>query len=253
MRFPENIFQTICEQLLPTACITCQTFQGHSVCDQCVDSLQNNALLNYECCFQCGITLEAFEVNQEKCTSCEKNKPHFDETYCLDRYDGSLQSPLHDLKYQRRIAFAHALGSIWNIILNKELIDIHADYLLPVPLSIEKLAQRGFNQSWEIAKQIRCAKHIQKSPHVLRRRHYSGHQAGSSLSNRYLAIQGMFYVEERYIRQLQDKTVIVFDDVMTSGATLNEIARILKDNGVSRVINWVLLRATRPIERVSHV
>jgi orotate phosphoribosyltransferase len=41
--------------------------------------------------------------------------------------------------------------------------------------------------------------------------------------------------------------VIVFDDVMTSGATLNEIARILKDNGVSRVINWVLLRATRPI------
>ena len=57
----------------------------------------------------------------------------------------------------------------------------------------------------------------------------------------------MFYLEERYIDQLANKTVIVFDDVMTSGATLNEIARVLKDNGVSRVINWVVLRAARSI------
>ena len=63
----------------------------------------------------------------------------------------------------------------------------------------------------------------------------------------------MFYIEAKYIEQIQNKTVIIFDDVMTSGATLNEIARVLKDNGVSRVINWVLLRAARPIERVQHV
>jgi len=54
-------------------------------------------------------------------------------------------------------------------------------------------------------------------------------------------------VDPNSIEKLQNKTVIVFDDVMTSGATLNEIARVLKDNGVSRVINWVLLRAMRPI------
>ena len=47
--------------------------------------------------------------------------------------------------------------------------------------------------------------------------------------------------------------MIVFDDVMTSGATLNEIARVLKDNGVSRVINWVLLRTLRPSQRSEHV
>jgi predicted amidophosphoribosyltransferase len=81
----------------------------------------------------------------------------------------------------------------------------------------------------------------------VQRHHYFHHQAGSSLSKRQTAIQGMFYLETKYIDAVQNKTVIVFDDVMTSGATLNEIARILKDNGVSRVINWVLLRATRPI------
>jgi len=57
----------------------------------------------------------------------------------------------------------------------------------------------------------------------------------------------MFYVEAEYIENLRGKSVVVFDDVMTSGATLNEIARILKDNGVSRVVNWVILRAARPI------
>ncbi len=247
MRFPENIFQAICEQLLPTACISCQNFQRSSLCICCLNKLRDEGLLNYQCCQQCGINLQAPEVANQICASCQNIKPCFDETHCLDRYDGLLQSPLHELKYQKRIAFANALSNTWNLLLSRELEDIPAHYLLPVPLSIQKLAQRGFNQSWEIAKRIHCRKHIQKSPYVLRRHHYSAHQAGSSLSNRHLAIQGMFYVEEHDIHQLQGKTVIVFDDVMTSGATLNEIARILKDNGVSRVINWVLLRAARPI------
>ena len=247
MRFPENIFQAICEQLLPTACIACQEFQKSSLCDRCLNQLRGDGLLNYQCCYQCGIALQASEIAGQRCTQCQTLKPHFDETYCLDRYDGLLQTPLHELKYQKRIAFANALGRTWNLLLSKEFENISADYLLPVPLSIEKLAQRGFNQSWEIAKRIQCGVHIQKSPYVLQRHHHLEKQAGSTLSKRQLAIQGMFYVEERYIEQLAHKTVIVFDDVMTSGATLNEIARVLKDNGVSRVINWALLRAARPI------
>jgi len=131
--------------------------------------------------------------------------------------------------------------------MSKELENTPADYLLPVPLSTQKLAQRGFNQSWELAKRIKCGRHIQKSPYILQRHHYSGHQAGSSLDNRRSAIQGVFYIEAKYRESLRGKSIVVFDDVMTSGATLNEIARVLKDNGVSRVINWVVLRAARPI------
>jgi ComF family protein len=247
MQIPENIFETICVHLLPTACITCQEFQAFSICNKCLDSLRDEALYNYQCCYQCGIALKALELQQQQCVSCQNRKPYFDETYCLDRYDGLLQNPLHELKYQKRIAFANALANTWNLLLNRDLQDISADYLLPVPLSNQKLALRGFNQSWEIAKRIRCGKHIQKSPYVVQRHHYLQHQAGSSLNKRQTAIQGMFYLGAKYIDALQNKTVIVFDDVMTSGATLNEIARVLKDNGVSRVINWVLLRASRPI------
>ncbi len=78
------------------------------------------------------------------------------------------------------------------------------------------------------------------------RHHHTQHQAHENRSNRQIAVQGMFYINPKYERLLESTTVIVFDDVMTSGATLNEIARVLKDNGVSRVINWALLRTLRP-------
>jgi ComF family protein len=157
------------------------------------------------------------------------------------------------LKYQRRLACAHGLASTWNALLAKGLITTQADYLLPVPLSQEKLCTRGFNQSWELARRIDCGKQIYKSPHILKRYHHTQHQANENRVNRQIAIQDMFYINPQYQRQLESASVIVFDDVMTSGATLNEIARVLKDNGVSRVINWVLLRTLHPPQRSEHV
>jgi ComF family protein len=215
--------------------------------------LQSNQLSNYECCKQCGITLEARELKENHCQECITNPPHFDATYCLDRYDGRLQTPLHQLKYQGRLACTHGLICAWNQLMAGSLKNTRADYLLPVPLSQEKLCARGFNQSWELARRINCAKHIQKTPYILKRHHYAQNQAKGNRANRQTAIQEMFYINPPYQGQLESASVIVFDDVMTSGATLNEIARVLKDNGVSRVINWVLLRTLRPSQRSEHV
>ena len=246
MRFLEKIFQSLSHQVLPTACIVCGHFQKLSLCNTCLSSLETDGLLNYECCMQCGIALREPEIPSKLCTQCISQPPSFDHTLCLDRYDGILQEALHQFKYQKRIAFAVGLSRAWNHVLASQSMHMSADYLLPVPLSIQKLAARGFNQSWELARRIYCASYIQKSPYILKRHHDSSHQAGGTLVNRKTSIQGMFYIDPVHIELLKGKSVIVFDDVMTSGATLNEIARILKDNGVSRVINWVLLRTSRP-------
>lgn len=205
----------------------------------------HNALCHYECCHQCGIPLTAPELIDQRCNTCLFRAPHFDQTTCLDRYEGSLQNALHQLKYQKRIAYAQGLADIWNAVMSDQLNEIHADYLLPVPLSMEKLSLRGFNQSWEVAKRIRCMRTIQKLPHALRRQHHSAQQAGSSFQSRYSMIREAFYIEKSLLPFLHDKSVIIFDDVMTTGATLDEIARVLKDNGVLRVTNWVLLRTSK--------
>jgi len=242
----ENIFQTIFSHLLPSACIVCGAFQQHTLCIDCSLLLESEQLLNYECCQQCGLTLVVDELKEKRCRACSTNPPDFDETHCLDRYDGRLQSALHQLKYQRRLACGHGLASAWNQMMSGSLMNSQANYLLPVPLSSEKLCARGFNQSWELARRIDCDKHIHKNPHILRRHHHVQHQAQENRANRQIAIQGMFYINPQYQNCLESASVIVFDDVMTSGATLNEIARVLKDNGVSRVINWVLLRTLYP-------
>ena len=215
------------------------------MCKRCLEALKTDGLLNYECCTRCGVTLQQPEIQRRLCMQCIANPPTYDATICLDRYNGILQTGLHRFKYQKRIAFAHGLAHAWNQILAEQFKEQLADYLFPVPLSAEKLVARGFNQSWELARRIHCAPNIQKSPYILRRHHYSEHQAGGTRVDRKISIQGMFYIEPRYLAPLKNKVVIVFDDVMTTGATLNAIASVLKDNGVLQVINWVLLRTSR--------
>jgi len=156
MRFLEKIFQSINSQVLPSACIVCERYQQHSICAHCLESLSINGLLNYECCYQCGITLNTAELKERRCEQCNLYPPYFDETFCLDSYEGELQNAVHQLKYQKRLAYAYGLTNAWNHVFSKQLKNVKANYLLPVPLSTQKLSARGFNQSWEIARKMTC-------------------------------------------------------------------------------------------------
>ncbi|QWD78931.1 ComF family protein [Polynucleobacter sp. MWH-Svant-W18] len=245
MGFLEKLLQAIGRYGIPSACIVCERYQCDTICTNCLESLANDALFNYVCCSQCGIALQASEIAKQKCDSCILNPPYFDASYCLDRYEGALQNALHQLKYQKRLAYAHGLANAWNKLLSEQLKMIDAQLLFPVPLSIQKLGARGFNQSWEIARKIECGQGLLKTPFVLKRHHHEFAQAGEKFSTRHLAIQNMFYLDPQYRQLLNGQSIVIFDDVMTTGATLNEIARLLKDNGASQVMNWVLLRTTR--------
>jgi predicted amidophosphoribosyltransferase len=81
-----------------------------------------------------------------------------------------LRDALHQLKYQKRIALAYSLAEAWNHIQFQQMNYFRPAYLLPAPLSGQRLL-RGFNQSWEIARKIRCNGRIQKLPYALKRHH----------------------------------------------------------------------------------
>jgi ComF family protein len=241
-------------KLLPSACIICESFQDDLVCLACLKKLSNDALWNYECCTQCGICLTANEMEAGRCDECQAEPPHFDESYCLASYDSCLQKALHDLKYAKRISVAHGLASLWNDVLSSRLNYLEIDLALPVPLSQIKLCERGFNQSWEILRRIQIPSTIQKQMFVLQRHHAPQNLVDIGGSSRTQMIKGMFYINPHYQRLVEGRNVVIFDDVMTSKATLNEVASVLKDNGASRITNWVLLRTPRhKIKRLQHV
>ena len=144
----EKIFATIGSYALPSSCIVCESYQALALCKACKESLRSDNLLNYECCLQCGIPLFTDEIAEKRCAECVINPPYFDETFCLDRYTGKLQNALHQLKYQKRLVYAHNLAVAWNQMASMHLHQVQASSLIPVPLSEQKLCARGFNQSW---------------------------------------------------------------------------------------------------------
>jgi ComF family protein len=216
------------------------------VCHSCFNFLENQSFFHYPCCIRCGVDLDDRNTKQNQCNVCLLKAPAFDRTYCLDRYDGVLQNAMHQLKYQRRLAIADAFAFAWNRLALPQLNTSEAAVLLPVPLSIQKLSRRGFNQSWEIARRIRLPPSTQLIANALGRHHSDANQVEHTRLDRQTALRHAFYIHPEVLPKIHNKSIIVFDDVMTTGSTLQEIATLLKDNGAHSVVNWVVLRTLRP-------
>lgn len=245
-----HFLRTLISHLLPTACIVCARHQTAMLCHSCFQFLENHSLFHYPSCIRCGIELDARNLEQTQCSPCLRQAPAFDRTYCLDRYDGLLQHAMHQLKYQRRLAISDAFAFAWNRLAMPHLKTPEEAVLLPVPLSTQKLCRRGFNQSWEIAKRIQLPPSIQRIAHALGRHHSDANQVEYGRLDRQTALSHAFYICPEALGKIHNKSIVVLDDVMTTGSTLNEIATLLKDNGARSVVNWVMLRTLKPQTRI---
>jgi ComF family protein len=245
-----HFLHTLFTHLLPTACIVCTRHQTKMVCPACFAFLENQSLFHYPCCIRCGVDIDGYSTEKNQCSACLLKAPAFDRTHCLDRYDGVLQNAMHQLKYQRRLAIADAIAFTWSRLALPHLDASEAAVLLPVPLSTQRLSHRGFNQSWEIAKRIRLPPSIELIANALGRHHSDANQVEHNRLDRQTALRHAFYIRPEALAKIQNKSIVVFDDVMTTGSTLREIATLLKDNGARSVVNWVVLRTLRPQTRI---
>lgn len=118
--------------------------------------------------------------------------------------------------------------------------------LLPVPLAPERLRERGFNQAWELARRLAAAGPARADARLLLRLRATAHQLDLPPERRAANVRGAFAVEPLRRGELAGRHVALVDDVMTSGATLAELARVLKQAGAARVEAWVVARTPRP-------
>ncbi len=109
-------------------------------------------------------------------------------------------------------------------------------------MSSQKLYQRGFNQSWELCKWFSKEFKIQTSSSILYRRHLESNQAQATRNERIKRLETVFYINQIEIETIKNTRIVLIDDVMTTGATLSTIAKLLKDFGAQSVHNWVILR-----------
>ncbi len=118
--------------------------------------------------------------------------------------------------------------------------DKPADFVLPVPLSRERLEQRGFNQALELARPIALTLTLPLLADICVRTRHTSAQAELPLTQRRVNMRGAFAVRDRKV--MEGKHVLLIDDVMTTGHTLRELAACLKRHGATRVSNLVLAR-----------
>jgi ComF family protein len=174
-------------------------------------------------------------TDSSTCGACLKKPPEFDETRAAFSYAFPIDRMIQALKYQHRLHlaryFAQALAG---------LVPTDADVIVPMPLHPGRLRERGFNQAVEIAR--RLPRKVSMSLDVVVRERNTPPQATLPWKERHRSVRGAF----RCVADLAGRHVVVIDDVMTTGASLNELARALKARAATRVTNLVVARTLLP-------
>jgi ComF family protein len=167
------------------------------------------------------------------CGRCLAQPPAYDATHAALAYAFPADVLVQALKFRGELALAPVLGELLARCTSET-----ADCIVPVPLSAERLRSRGYNQSLEIARRVAALTGARLAPELCERRRDTATQMDLPLEERARNVRGAFHCPG----VVGSATVAVLDDVMTTGATLNEIAATLKRAGAARVLNWVVAR-----------
>ena len=171
----------------------------------------------------------------ETCGRCLAKPPHFDAALALFNYDFPLDKLVQSYKYAHRLSLGSYLGKQLAAACNK----LVADLIIPLPLHPERLRERGFNQALELARPLSKALHIPIDATSCTRTRNTPAQANLAWREREKNIRGAFHCSADF----GGKQLLLIDDVMTTGASLNECARTLKLHGANSVTVLVLARA----------
>jgi ComF family protein len=217
--------------VLAPACAACEEPLQHPtagpVCDRCWRSI---VPLTPPLCDRCGDPLPAWRSASGRlawCARCRRAPRWVDRGRAVGAYDGALRAIVHALKYDGRRSLAKPLAALMRE-RSADLLD-GAAYVVPVPLHPSRRRHRGFNQAVDLARHIGLP-----VVQALRRVRATATQTGLAAAQRHRNVRGAFATTAA-ARALAGTTVLLIDDVSTTGATLDACARTLKEAGVAEV------------------
>lgn len=227
---PGQSLRRLAAALLPQNCFLCAAPAGVGLlCPECAAQLPR---LPDALCPVCALPSPGAEI----CGACLKNPPHYDATRAAFAYDFPLDRIVQALKYRAQLAAVPFLGAAL-----AARGDGGAALLLPLPLHPSRLKERGFNQALEIARTVAAHSRLPIDFRACERSHDSAPQASLPWAERRRNVRGAFLCRA----DLTGLRVAVVDDVMTTGASLDEFARALKKAGAAHVTNLVVARTLR--------
>jgi len=227
-----NWLNIIQYSLLPASCILCgnKGMPHKDLCFACHKALIKMGNHCY-CCAQ------SLPLSGQLCGLCQSTPPAFDRTFAPFMHQGEIRYLINQLKFHGAYKHSHILGLLLAEHIAKTINP--AKLIIPVPLHPIRYRQRGFNQTLEIAKTISKELSIPFNNSCCQRRKNTPHQISLTAKQRHKNIKNAFQVVDK----INTPHIAILDDVFTTGATVNELAKTLKASGVKQVDIWVCARA----------
>ena len=232
--FVNRCIWEILDTLFPPHCTGCEKW-GVRLCDDCFRSIRR---IKDPVCDCCGEPLYGFTENL--CTRCKSSSIYIDHIRSWAIFEGVLKKSIHKLKYHRDIGLGMILAQPMISYLKK--LDWHVDLIIPVPLDKERVKSRGYNQASLLAKPISYDIGVRFNSNCLTRFKTTKSQVGLSMSQRTENVKGAFRSGSLDISGL---SILLIDDVVTTGSTLNSCADALKECGAKVVYGLTLARSLR--------
>ena len=225
--------------LLAGQCPVCHAWTRGRWCAPC----RQQYTVRHTRCSRCALRVPA---GVAVCGECLLDPPPFGATTCVADYAFPWDRLIGRFKY----AGAHGLAALLADELAQALQPLapatRPDAVLPLPLSDHRLAERGYDQAWELARHLARRLGLPAWPQALQRRFDTPPQAEAGRAARLRQLSGAFQVDARAAPLLQGRHLALVDDVMTTGATAREAASALLAAGAARVDLWVLARTPSP-------
>lgn len=220
---------------IPSQCAVCRQWPGALVCEQCVHAFAQPQPR----CTTCALPVPEGVAH---CGSCLRKPPPVERCLAALPYAFPWAQLIGDFKFREHLGLAAPFATLLRSTPWVEPALEACDVLLPIPLGPQRLRSRGYNQALELARALEPRK---LQAHWLLRHRDTPEQHQLARKERLRALQGAFVVDPLRALQLQGKRVVLLDDVMTTGATLREAARVLRQCGVAHITAMALARADR--------
>jgi ComF family protein len=242
---------TLLDAVLPPQCLACSAIVDAPgrLCAACWGSLNWIAA---PFCARCGVPFEfdasaGAPAHAITCATCFADPPLFDRARAVFVYDDGAKGLILGFKHADRLHAAPAFGQ-WLARAGAELLD-DADLVAPVPLHWVRLAWRRYNQAALLARALaRAGGAGRLVPDLLRRRRATPSQGHLSRKERARNVARAFLVAPHYMNKVMGARVLLVDDVLTTGATVGECAKVLRAAGAARVDVVTLARVVRPVD-----
>lgn len=219
----------------PPRCLLCGApgQEDRDLCADCAADLPHNR----HPCVICALPLPEAAPAGSRCGACSQHARAFDHCYAALIYDELTGSLISGLKFHRKLNHARLLSQLLSDYLEQTQAEL-PDLILPVPLHRQRLRERGYNQALELARPIGRHFGLPVDSRLCRRIRATPAQTGLDRKTRKKNLRQAFQLTG----EVKGQTIALLDDVMTTGTTVAELAKVLKRAGASRVDVWAVAR-----------